>query len=48
MVFELSGLTDVSVISLDIVTQFKNFDDYWMLFLGRQGLAPSYLTSLSE
>jgi len=26
---------------------FKDFDDYWLPFLGGQGSAPSYLTSLS-
>jgi hypothetical protein len=27
---------------------FQNFDDYWNPFLGHQGPAPSYLSSLTE
>ncbi len=27
---------------------FKNFDDYWLPFLGKQGAAPTYLASVNE
>jgi SAM-dependent methyltransferase len=44
--FRASGLTSISVRSIDIPTVFRDFDDYWMPFLGRQGAAPAYLASL--
>jgi hypothetical protein len=31
-----------------VPTVFKNFDDYWSPFLGRQGPAPGYCMSLSD
>ena len=46
--FLQAGLTDIAVTTLDIITVFKNFEDYWNPFLGGQGPAPSYLASLSE
>ena len=46
--FIKAGLTDVTVTTLDIVTVFNDFEDYWNPFLGGQGPAPSYLASLSE
>lgn len=33
---------------LNRCTTFRNFDDYWFLFLGGQSPAPSYTMSLSE
>jgi hypothetical protein len=31
-----------------VLTVFKNFDDYWSPFLGRQGPAPGYCMSLPD
>ncbi|MCC6455397.1 MAG: methyltransferase domain-containing protein [Caldilineaceae bacterium] len=45
--FEAAGLTQVEVRPLDIDTDFRNFDDYWLPFLGGQGPAPGYVMSLS-
>jgi SAM-dependent methyltransferase len=44
--FLRAGLTSVSIRPIDIATVFEDFDDYWMPFLGRQGIAPAYLASL--
>ncbi|HZD36882.1 MAG TPA: class I SAM-dependent methyltransferase [Nitrososphaeraceae archaeon] len=41
-------LGNVEVRSIDVVTPFRNFDDYWSPFLGGQGPAPGYAISLSE
>ena len=46
--FESSGLDDVVVRAIDIDTPFRDFDDYWMPFLGEVGPAPGYLASLAE
>jgi SAM-dependent methyltransferase len=43
-----AGLTSVEVQRIDIWTVFKDFDDYWLPFLGGQGPAPGYVMSLSE
>ena len=45
--FAQAGLSDVQVRPIDIATPFRNFDDYWMPFLGGQGPAPAYAMSLS-
>ena len=42
------GLKEVEVQAIDISTDFKDFEDYWLPFLGGQGAAPSYTLSLSE
>jgi hypothetical protein len=44
--FRAAGLTSVSVRIIEIPTVFRDFDDYWMPFLGKQGAAPAYLASL--
>jgi SAM-dependent methyltransferase len=44
--FEGAGLEKVEVRAIDAPTRFRDFDDYWMPFLGGQGPAPSYATSL--
>lgn len=44
--FSAAGLTSVSVRPIEISTVFRDFDDYWMPFLGKQGAAPTYLASL--
>jgi len=46
--FQQAALSEVEVTKLDIITHFKNFDDYWNPFLGGQGPAPTYLESLTE
>ncbi|HMN27386.1 MAG TPA: methyltransferase domain-containing protein, partial [Caldilineaceae bacterium] len=46
--FEEAGLHSVSVRAIDIPTLFRDFDDFWQPFLGRQGAAPTYLASLDS
>lgn len=46
--FERSGLSVVETRPIDVVTEFRDFDDYWSPFLGGQGPAPGYAMSLSE
>jgi trans-aconitate methyltransferase len=46
--FQDSGLKNVETQAIDIPTNFRDFDDYWQPFLGGQGAAPTYVTSLSE
>ncbi|MGH7317195.1 MAG: class I SAM-dependent methyltransferase [Candidatus Rokuibacteriota bacterium] len=46
--FERVGLRSVETRALEIPTVFRDFDDYWSPFLGRQGSAPTYLASLSD
>ena len=43
--FEQAGLQDSTVHALNIVTRFKNFDDYWQPLLTSQGSAPNYLAT---
>jgi SAM-dependent methyltransferase len=42
------GLHHVAVDAIDVDTTFTDFDDYWSPFLGGQGPAPSYVSSLGE
>jgi SAM-dependent methyltransferase len=46
--FKGAGLTGVEVRAIDATTHFRDFDDYWLPFLGGQGPAPTYVTSLTE
>lgn len=46
--FEGAGLARVQVRAIDVHTHFRDFDDYWLPFLGGQGPAPGYATSLTE
>lgn len=46
--FRRAGLTSVSVQPIVIPTVFRDFDDYWLPFLGKQGAAPTYLASLND
>lgn len=46
--FENAGFVNIESAALDIVTPFRDFDDFWMPFLGGQGPAPTYLMSLDE
>jgi SAM-dependent methyltransferase len=43
-----AGLDEVETRALDVSTTFRDFDDYWTPFLGGQGPAPAYCTSLTE
>ena len=46
--FKGAGLQGVEVRAIDVPTRFRDFDDYWSPFLGGQGPAPGYVTSLTE
>lgn len=46
--FQTAGLTAVEVIPIDIQTRFKDFDDYWLPFLGAQGSVSKYLRGLDD
>lgn len=46
--FQAAGLSRVETRAIDVWTVFRDFDDYWLPFLGGQGPAPSYLTALDE
>lgn len=46
--FQNTGLLQVEVHTIDISTDFQDFNDYWAPFLGGQGPAPGYAMSLSE
>ncbi len=46
--FHGAGLQDIEVRAIDVLTLFRDFDDYWSPFLGGQGPAPGYAMSLSE
>jgi len=46
--FRDAGLAEVDVRALDVPTVFRDFDDYWTPFLGGQGPAPGYCSSLDE
>lgn len=43
--FQEAGLTAVDVRAMEIPTIFRDFDDFWTPFLGKQGSAPTYLAS---
>lgn len=43
-----AGLADVETRAIDVLTVFRDFDDYWTPFLGGQGPAPGYCVSLPE
>jgi hypothetical protein len=46
--FAHAGLRVVEVRPIDVLTRFRDFDDYWSPFLGGQGPAPGYAMSLSK
>ena len=46
--FRSTGLRDVATTAIDVPTVFRDFTDYWSPFLGGQGPAPGYTTSLAE
>lgn len=43
-----AALRDVTVLPIEVETVFRDFDDYWLPFLGGQGPAPTYVASLSQ
>lgn len=43
-----AGLEAVRTRAIDVATVFRDFDDYWMPFLGGQGPAPGYAMSLDQ
>jgi hypothetical protein len=46
--FRDAGFTRPECTALDVPTAFKDFEDYWTPFLGGQGAAPGYCSTLSE
>jgi SAM-dependent methyltransferase len=44
--FMKAGLGDIEVQALEVKTAFRDFNDYWLPFLGGQGPAPGYVASL--
>jgi len=46
--FEAAGLTGVETTAITVPARFRDFDDYWMPFLGGQGAAPAYCVTLPE
>lgn len=46
--FTSAALKHVEVRSIEIPTNFRDFDDYWSPFLNGQGPAPGYAMSLNE
>ncbi|HVU12460.1 MAG TPA: class I SAM-dependent methyltransferase [Phototrophicaceae bacterium] len=46
--FREAGLSHIETRAIDVPTIFTRFDDYWLPFLGGNGPAPTYITSLSE
>jgi hypothetical protein len=44
-VFEQAKLEDLAVSTLEIVTRFASFEDYWEPLLTGQGSAPNYLAT---
>ncbi|MEX0827904.1 MAG: hypothetical protein WD005_03025, partial [Haliea sp.] len=42
------GLRSVSCRAIDIPTVFRDFEDFWSPFLGKQGAAPTYLASVDD
>jgi SAM-dependent methyltransferase len=44
--WESLGLGRVATTAIDIPTVFRDFEDYWTPFLGKQGTAPTYLATL--
>jgi SAM-dependent methyltransferase len=46
--FQDAGLVELDARPIEVPTRFRDFDDYWIPFLGGQGPAPGYVMSLSE
>jgi SAM-dependent methyltransferase len=48
MLFAGTGVASVEVEAIDVPTVFADFDDFWEPFLGGQGPAPAYVSSLDD
>ncbi|CAN5608251.1 class I SAM-dependent methyltransferase [soil metagenome] len=46
--WKAAGLGQVETRAIDIPTVFSDFDDFWSPFLGGQGSAPTFVTSLTD
>lgn len=46
--FRGAGLENIEVRAIDVPTVFRDFDDYWLPFLGGQAPAPRYAMALDE
>jgi SAM-dependent methyltransferase len=46
--FAAAGLDEVVVRSIDVATDFKDFDDYWTPFLRGVGVAPAFAAAMDE
>jgi len=46
--FNRVGFSNIETAPLEIVTHFRDFNDYWNPFLGGQGPAPTYVSKLSN
>lgn len=46
--FQAVDLRAIEVVPIDIQAQFKDFDDYWLPFLGAQGSVSSFLRGLND
>lgn len=46
MLFRAAGLHSLAIRAIEIVTRFRDFEEYWNPFLGQQGPAPTYLATL--
>jgi hypothetical protein len=46
--FGAAGLRQVESRAIDVPARFRDFSDYWQLFVGGQGPAPAYAMSLNE
>ena len=46
--FEQAGLKHTSLHTLEVVTHFTSFDDYWAPLLTGQGSAPNYLATRDQ
>lgn len=44
----MANLKGIEVTPIDIQTHFKDFDDYWLPFLGAQGSVSKYLRGLND
>lgn len=38
----------VEIVPIDVQTRFRDFDDYWLPFLGAQGSVSKYLRGLND
>jgi hypothetical protein len=46
--FESADFSAIEVIPIDIQTQFRDFDDFWLPFMGAQGSVSKYLGGLND